>query len=149
MSTNVKNLSPQKKELVLSVLYKSAKRFDEQSTVTNFINELLTESEKVTIGRRVLIAQMILSGYSQAEIMHRLGVSPNTFTRTKKWLLGQIPEYDVVIKEFELNKNNKRVRTKAKKKNYNPLTFRGMRNKYPMHFLFFNLAEEILAKLNR
>lgn len=131
------------KELVLSALHGCA----DSLTAISFVDQLLTESEKLTIGRRILIAQMILSGHSQAEIREILNVSPNTFTRTRKWLNGQIPNYDKALKEYG-EQINKRDSTQTKNKNYDPTTFQGLRNKYPMHFLFFNLAEELLHKLH-
>ena len=123
-----------------------------KDAVTTFINTLLTESEKITIGRRILIAQMILAGKNQSEIIYKLGVSPNTFTRTRKWLDGQVPDYDQALKNFE--KEAVAKKTKIVKQNRSRIytgstSFASLRRKYPAHFLIFNIAEEILAKFSK
>jgi Trp operon repressor len=153
MSKNIKKLSSVQKELTLTALYEGAKKLDGEYPAVDFINELLTESEKIKIGRRILIAQMILGGCYQTEIQRKLGVSPNTFTRTRKWLEGQIPEYGQALRDSnqsdEIQKRARKAAGKESKSHYNPATFTGMRKKYPLHFLFFNLAEELLVKLNK
>jgi len=150
MSKNIQNLNPHQKELTLTALYESAKQFDGTQPVIGFIDELLTDSEKITIGRRILIAQMILAGSRQTEIREKLNVSPNTFTRTRKWLEGQIPKYGEVLEEYKKTAAAHALRNrKRKKERYDPLTFKGMRKKYPMHFLFFNLAEELHKKITK
>lgn len=153
MSKKIKNLNPQQKELTLTALYECAKKMNGEYPAIDFIDELLTESEKIKIGRRILIAQMILAGCHQTEIRRKLGVSPNTFTRTHKWLEGQIPEYDQAIRESNkiegIRVRKKEVILRRTKKHYDPLTFAGVRKKFPMHFLFFNLAEELLTKINK
>ena len=90
---------------------------------------------------------------TQAEINYKLNVSPNTFCRTRKWLEGQIPNYDDAIKEaisLEKERSEKRHEGKLSRKQYAPAnTFRGMRQRYPAHFLFFNLADELFKYLNK
>lgn len=148
MSKNTKNLNPHEKEIVLTALYESAQKFNGTDAVKDFIDNLLTESEKITLGRRILISQMILSGCSQMEIRSKLNVSPNTFTRTRKWLGGQIPQYDQALKEYQQLESTKQKKSSRKEKeNYNPFTFRGIRKKYPMHFLFFDVADTLLGRL--
>lgn len=150
MSKSVKNLSPHEKEIVLEALYQSAKRLDGGNSAVTFIDELLTESEKVTIGRRILIAQMILSGKNQAEVRSALSVSPNTFTRTRKWLNGQIPQYDKALKEFSKLQEIKTTSVRKSHKNHSDFTkFSTLRKKFPAHFLFFNIAEELLIRLHK
>ena len=150
MSISHKKLNPHQREIILEALFSSAKRMRKDNPVEYFINTLLTESEQITIGRRILIAQMILAGKTQSEIRYILDVSPNTFTRTRKWLNKQIPNYGQAIKECEKEKLNKASnRAKDKKIYIDPLSFTGLRRKFPAHFLFFNIAEELLIKLTK
>lgn len=57
------------------------------------IVRLLTEREKIALGRRILIAQAILSGKTRFEINDRLQVSPNTFAQMNRWLENEFSEY--------------------------------------------------------
>lgn len=135
-----------KKKLAVDVLFKTAAGMTNKDSVITFARELLTEDEQVTIGRRILIAQMILSGKKQAEIREELGVSPNTFTRTRKWVEKEIPEYGKAIKEYKKQELDRLK--KIKKKHYDrttPFTSSDMRRRYPAHFLLINLIEEIFS----
>lgn len=119
----------------------------QSKSVILFINTLLTEDEQVTLGRRLLICQMILKGKTQAEIRYELGVSPNTFTRTRKWLTREIPEYQNALMAHKKKVSEKRNSlTKRKREFAAPLTFSNLKKRYPMHFLLFNIADEILKR---
>lgn len=153
MSKRTEHIRYTEKEMTLAALEEAAKRMEGPYPALTLINELLTESEKLTIGRRILIAQMILAGMTQAEINYTLSVSPNTFCRTRKWLEGQIPNYDDALREamvLENERSDKRYEERSSRKQYAPAnTFRGMRQRYPAHFLFFNLADELFKHLNK
>ena len=131
------------KDPAIEALRNMAKGMQEKDSVIKFIDELLTESEKLVLGRRVLIAQMLVTGHSQAEIREKLHVSPNTFIRTRKWLEKQIPNYGEALKEFEKNKPQKKARAFGYT---NPLSFGGLKKKYSMHFLLFNIADGLFKR---
>jgi uncharacterized protein YerC len=135
------------RQLAIDTLRKSAARMSGKRAVTKFVEDLMTEDEMVTIGRRLLIAQMILSGKTQAEIRYLLGVSPNTFTRMRKWLEREIPEYGKAIKDHK--KRQKERDDRRRKKVYDrpqPFSLADLQRRYPMHFLLFNVAEELLRQ---
>jgi uncharacterized protein YjcR len=103
----------------------------------------MTESEKLVLGRRVLIAQMLVAGHTQAEIREKLHVSPNTFISTRKWLDKQIPNYKEALSDLEKAGGKK----KAGGFGYgNPLSFGGLKKKNPAHFLLFNLSDSLFKK---
>jgi len=140
MSTNIKKLSHSKKEESRSALFSLAKNMKGEDAVAEFINHLLTESEQVTIGRRILIARMLLAGKNSAEIKSTLSVSPNTFSRTRKWLQRELPNYADALKDFENQQQQKKdVKRKTKREYIDPFSFTALRHKYPMHFLLFNI----------
>lgn len=146
----MKKLNPHEKKIVLESLYACAENMSGKHSAVSFVDELLTESEKITIGRRILIAQMILAGETQAKIRYRLGVSPNTFTRTRTWLSGQVPNFDQALKDFEQTTTERKPKQKKISKEYiDPTSFTGLRKKYPAHFLLFNLAEELLTRISK
>lgn len=142
MSGN-KKYRDHEKDLALKALRGMAEGMREKDAVITFVDELLTESEKLVLGRRVLIAQMLVTGHSQAEIREKLHVSPNTFTRTRKWLDKQIPNYGEALKDFEKNRPSKKLGGFGYG---NPLSFGGLKKKYPAHFLLFNIVDELFKK---
>jgi uncharacterized protein YerC len=110
----------------------------------SFIDNLLTETERLTIGRRLLIANLILSGYTRMEINERLNVSPNMYAKIKRWLDDELPD-------FESTTKIERGRIKEKKmtgKVYlDPFSFAALQKKYPLHFLLFTLSKELIKRL--
>lgn len=153
MSKGKRSIANVKGDIVLDALYASATEFSGKEPVVAFIDALLTENEKKVIGRRILIAQMILAGKTRMEISNVLGVSPNTIALTRKWLEAVMPRYSETLQERAAIAQAKKVaRTKTRKqyKQYaDPSTFRGLRQRYPMHFLLFNLAEELLIRISK
>ncbi len=147
MSKSIKKQKPKEKHLVEQALYEAARRMDGKYPAETFIEKLLTESERNIIGRRLLISQMILAGKTQAEIRYELSVSPNTFTRTRKWLSQQLPSYNETLEEYK-TKQKLTEKTKESKKTPRPdyLSLQAMRYRYPGHFLLFNIAEELLKR---
>jgi uncharacterized protein YerC len=131
----------------LDVLFETAELAAKKGTTHDFIKELLTESEQLMLGRRLLVARMLLSGVSQAEIRHTLRLSPNTVWKVNKWLIEQLPEYGEALKKTEKEREEKSVRrkqTQSPHKKFDPFTFAGLKKKYPMHFLLFNIADQVL-----
>lgn len=113
-----------------------------ENAATTFINEILTESEKITIGRRILIANMILVGYKQSEIHNKLGVSPNTFSRIRQWLSGRFPDYGQTLKNTTGSTNGVNSYLKTE-----PFSFKHLQKKYPMHSLLFTLSDKTISAL--
>lgn len=112
----------------------------------NFLEELLTESEKLMLGRRLLIARMLLLGVPQNEIRLRLRVSPNTVWKVNKWLVEQLPDYGTALKKTSVSKTGSKSIGKSLYRNYDPLSFTALKKKYPMHFLLFNISDLVFRK---
>ena len=112
-----------------------------------FLQTILTESEQIMLGRRLLIMRMLLSGAPQNEIRLQLRVSPNMVGKINKWLIEQIPEYETVTKKVvSESRARAALRTKPKRQYVDPLSFAALRKKYPLHFLLFNIAEEMIRR---
>lgn len=134
-------------DITIDALFKAAREADKKGDVVGFIKMLLTESEQLMLGRRLVIARMLLAGLPQREIRLRLQVGPNTVWRVGKWLSEQIPEYGVALKKIEAESKTRQSKKKTYAyRHYDPLSFDSLKRKYPMHFLLFNIAESILGK---
>jgi len=68
-------------EIFLSTL-SSLKR----DSATDFVDDLLSETEKVMLAKRLSIALMTIKGYGPTEISDTLKVSQSTVNNVKKWL---------------------------------------------------------------
>lgn len=96
---------------------------------------LLTKTEKIKIGRRLLIARAILTGKTRMEVNEKLQVSPNTFAQIRRWVESEFTEYTP-----STNVNKK---TNSNRKHYTPFSFEHLRKRYPGHFLLFTLSKEL------
>lgn len=128
----------------LAALHKSGETFAQNEGTLSFIDTVLTEGEQIVIGRRILIAQLILQGFTYYEINDRLQVSPNTFSKVRKWLASQMPNYETVLKEVSSAQAEKAAqRDKRTKQRIEPFSLAALKKKYPMHFLLLNLIDEL------
>lgn len=106
---------------------------------TNSLNQLLTQSEKVTIGRRVLIAQAIVAGKTRMEINEKIGVSPNTFANIRQWIESEFVEYHSTYKTCaEPTEQERRHSTPG-----SPFSFDEMARRYPGHFLILSSIKKL------
>ena len=141
-----KSLPILRKEAVDSLM-KSADSMTGKNAVNRFVKGLLTEHEQVVIGRRIQIAQMIISGKTRMEIGNKLGVSPNTIAHTRQWLDKEIPEYGKSLQKYKTTNDARRARKGRSVGDHStPFTLADLRRRYPAHFLLLNLAEEIFRK---
>jgi len=130
------------KEEAVRALHGVAKGMTDKDSVLEFVKVMLTESEQHVIGRRILLAQMLLTGHNHTEIKERLHISPNNFIRTRRWVEKQIPNYREVAKEVDKTQERKSGGFAY----INPLTFTGMKRKSSKHFLLSNISDDLLKK---
>ena len=98
-----------------------------------FLRDLLTESERVMLGRRVLIARKLINGEGYDSIQTELKVAPNTIRRVEQWLDDQIPGYEIAIENYEKELGERKRKSKIPRLG----TLAYLKKKYPLHFLFF------------
>jgi len=103
---------------------------------------LLTESERIMIGRRIIIAQRLLEDKSYVEIKQELGVGVDTIMRVHKWLEDENYGYEETIKKLEKEYKNR----KWSEKNPGTSGFAQLKRRYPLHFFLFNLFDELNKK---
>jgi uncharacterized protein YerC len=118
----------------LDTLYTAVNAVKGRAATKMFLRDLLTESERIMLGRRIIIARLILRGATYDLIRNRLGVGYNTISRVEKWLQDELPGYEQALSglEKEMDKRSKRDEIKS-----NPFSFSALKRKYPIHFLLF------------
>lgn len=116
----------------LDTLYTAASAVRGREAVKLFLRDLLTPSERVMLGRRIIIARMLIAGESYNEIGKRLRVGKTTISRVHRWLRDQFPGFEQAIAEMEKEFNRRARKVPAK-----PLSRTWLKRRYPLHFLLF------------
>lgn len=132
MKVKAKELSDVGRIKTLDALYTAAGAVKGRDATKLFLRDLLTESERIMLGRRILIARALISGATYEDIMEEYKAGKDTVHKVARWLRDQLPGYERAIsgmeKEFEEREN---------KKLYASSALYRLKKKYPMHFLLF------------
>ena len=134
MKRKSNELTDTEKIRTLDLLYTAAASVTGRKDMKLFLRDLLTESERIMLGRRIWIARMLLSGTSHAEIARQLKVGLNTIWRVQRWLHDQLPGYEQALKGLEKEMDKRAIIAERKA---NPFSYAALKKKYPLHFLFF------------
>ena len=130
-------------------LYTAAGSVKGRDKMKMFLRDLLTESERIMLGRRILIARSLLKGTTYEEIASTLSVGSDTVSKVEHWLEDQIPGYEEAIKGFEMELDNRDERRRLGRMSADK-SWAGMlarlKRKYPLHFLFFPWPEQYKPK---
>ena len=132
MKVRAKELKEQQRIETLDALYTAASSMHGRAAMKLFLRDLLTESERIMLGRRIMIAQQLLKGQKYDAIATRLGVGYDTVYRVHRWLEDQLPGYENAIREME-----KEFEKRGEKKLYATSALYRLKKKYPMHYLLF------------
>ncbi|PIR84947.1 hypothetical protein COU15_03275 [Candidatus Kaiserbacteria bacterium CG10_big_fil_rev_8_21_14_0_10_45_20] len=136
MKKKIIDLSEKEKMVTLDALYTAAGTVRGRGAMKSFLRDLLTESERVMLGRRIIIARMILSGCTYEDISTRLGVGMDTISKVNYWLSGQFPGLKKAVQVLD-----KEIIRRERDTSFG--TFGALKKKYPLHFLLFNIADEV------
>jgi TrpR-related protein YerC/YecD len=139
MKIKPRKTSNQDRIKYLDTLYTALSSLKSREEIKGFLKDLLTESEKIMLGRRILIAQMLLQDAGYDEIIKQLHVGADTIMRIHRWLEDERDGYEKAVLNLE-KEFNKRI--SKKESQAEPCSFTWLRKKYPMHFLLFNLFSD-------
>jgi uncharacterized protein YerC len=115
----------------LDSLYTAAGAVKGRAAMKLFLRDLLTSSERIMLGRRIVIARRLLAGDSTRDIQAELRVGPGTLHNVRKWLEDQMPGYEDAVRALEKELGKRKVKTEQKRLLHN------LKRKYPLHFLLF------------
>lgn len=118
----------------LDTLYTAASAIKGRDAIKLFLKDLLTGSERLMLGRRLLIARLLLRGETYDAVRKRLGVGYTTIARIERWLEDEFPGYEQAIAGVEKEMDKRAVRAEIKD---NPFSYAALKKKYPLHFLLF------------
>lgn len=136
MKVRAKELSDKERMETLDALYTAAGSVRGRSAMKTFLKDLLTESERIMLGRRIQIARDILSGKPVDAIAKDMRVGYDTIYKVRRWLKDQLPGYEDAIAGME-----KEFKAREKKHEdaylYATSGLYRLKKKYPLHFLLF------------
>lgn len=134
MRVKTKSLGKQEQIDTLDALYTAASAVKGREAVKLFLRDLLTPSERIMLGRRILIAKRLLSGEGPTKVSAELKVGLDTIYRVQRWLDDQLPGYEHAIKEMEKEFAGRKAKHEDKKLYATSALYR-LKKKYPLHFL--------------
>lgn len=124
------------KEIIktLDALYTAIGSIRNRKEAKLLLRDVLTESERLMMGRRILIARLLISGETYDAIGARLGVGRSTVSRVDRWLHDQHPGYERAVRGIE---KEERTRVAQRELSRGPFSFRALKRRYRLHFLLF------------
>jgi uncharacterized protein YerC len=120
----------------LDALYTAAGAVSGRDATKRFLKDLLTESERIMLGRRILVARALLTGKTFDEIVDELHAGKDTIMRIDHWLEDQMPGYEDALAGMEKEFADRQKKADDKKLYATSALYR-LKKKYPMHFLLF------------
>ncbi|MBC7836231.1 hypothetical protein H7X87_00420 [Acetobacteraceae bacterium] len=136
MKKKLKDLSDKQRLETLDALYTAAASIRGRASMKLFLRDLLTPSERIMLGRRILIARELMTGKTYDDIAVRMQVGHDTVRRVHRWLEDQLPGYEQAIKEMEEEFKRRRNVYEDKKLYATSMLYR-LKKKYPGHFALF------------
>src|SRR3989344_1288693 len=147
MKRKTKELSETERIETLDALYTAAGAMRGRDAMKVFLRDLLTPSERIMLGRRIIIARRLLAGEGPTSIAVDMKVGYDTIYRVQRWLEDQVPGYERAIKEMEKEFGRRREKWEEKKLYATSALYR-LKKKYPLHFLLFPTPDRKSTRLN-
>ena len=142
MKFETKKIRSDIKSKCLDALYVALDFAKERNEVKSFINDILTEGEKVMVGRRILIAKRLLIKQPYRRIVAEMGVGLDTVYRDKKWLGSRHKGYERVVEKIK--KAVRPVKRESEFKDYYPTSgLAEVRRRYKSYYWLSDLLDEV------
>ncbi len=136
MKVRSKELTNEARMETLDALYTAMSSIKDRTAMKAFLKDLLTESERIMLGRRIMLARAILSGMTYDEIVLEYKVGKDTILKIHRWLDDQFPGYETVVQQMEKEFKARKEKFENKKMYATSALYR-LKKKYPLHFLLF------------
>lgn len=93
-------ISKEVEDRIFEVFWESLASCSTKQTVSDFLEDLLTPTEKIVLAKRVSIALLLLKGYDYKSINNLLKVSDPTIWIVKLWLKTKGKGYHLVLEKI-------------------------------------------------
>lgn len=142
MKFETKKIEKDIRSKCLDALYAALDFAKERNEIKSFVNDILTEGEKIMVGRRILIAKKLLIKQPYRKIVTEMGVGLDTVYRVKKWLGGRHKGYEKVIEKVK--KAVRPIKHKSGFRDYYPTGgLADIRRRYKSYYWLSDLLDEI------
>lgn len=141
MKVRPHKLTREAKIKYLDALYTASSVLKTKDDMKKFLRDLLTESERIMIGRRIIIAHKLLQDEGYDQISSELKAGKDTITKVHQWLQDEVRGYEKAIEKFQ-KILDQREEKKVKANQYHNSPFKQLKKRYPLHFLLFNLFDK-------
>jgi len=142
MKLQTKKIKNDLKSECLDALYAALDIAKEGNKIKSFINDILTEGEKIMVGRRILVAKRLLTGQPRRKIVAEMGVGLDTVYRVKKWLGGRHKGYEKITEKIKKAVGS--AKRKSGFKDYYPTGgFAEVKRRYKSYYWLSDLLDEI------
>ena len=142
MKVKAKFLNRKDRIRYLDALYTAASCLKTRDDIKKFLRDLLTESERIIICRRIVIAQKLLKKESHDDIVREMKVGLDTVFKVQRWLKDEVRGYEKAIEELEKilkKREEKYLKNKKEMDDYYMKPFGRLKKKYPLHYLLSNI----------
>lgn len=134
MRRQAKDLTDDERRDTLDALYTAVGTVNGRDEAKAFLRDLLTESERIMLGRRIQIARALLAGATHDEVVASFQVGKDTTMRIARWLEEKMPGYKKVIADMDKEFKKRQDKIEIAR---DPFSFKALKKKYPLHFLLF------------
>lgn len=135
-------LTKEEKIKYLDALYTASSVLKTREDMKKFLRDLLTESERIMIGRRIVIAHKLLQDEGYDQIAAELKTGKDTIMRVHRWLQDETKGYEKAIEKFQKILEQREEKLNRSEYEFNH-PFARLKRKYPLHFLLFNLFDKM------
>lgn len=136
MKVRARDLPDGQRIEALDALYTAAASIKGRAGMKLFLKDLLTESERIMLGRRIVIARRLIAGDRYDDIEADLHVGRDTIGRIHGWLADQLPGYEQAIAGLK-DEEKRRAKSRDDAYLYATSALYRLKKKYPLHFLLF------------
>ncbi|MBY0539061.1 hypothetical protein K2P56_01315 [Patescibacteria group bacterium] len=130
MKKKIVDLTEPERIKTLDLLYTAAASIRGRDAMKLFLRDLLTESERVMLGRRIWVARLLMQGQTTEDIARDLKMSLRTVYRVQYWLKDQFPGYETTLKEMEKVMD---TRAKLHEAKAEPFSYAALKKRFPLH----------------
>lgn len=121
MKVRAKELPDKTRIEVLDTLYTTAGAVHGRDAMKLFLRDLLTPSERIMLGRRIMIARKLLSGSTHRQIEAEMKVGKDTVWRVQRWLDDQAKGYEQAVSKLERALDARHFKPKKRRSKYPPI----------------------------
>ena len=146
MKIKTKGLRRDIKEKCIDAFYRTIEFAEKQNKIKSLLSDMLTESEIVMMGRRMLIAKRLLGKQKYEQIARELGVGFDTVYKVKNWLGSRHQGLEKVIEKIKKTAKPGSIKRKRFADYYPTDGMAEIRRRYRNYYWLSDLLDEINDK---